>query len=50
MELVKRTQLKLDPDSPATAHVVVTPTKLWLLRLLRKMSNRPEFTTAKAFW
>jgi len=50
LDLVTRTQLKLDPEYLGQAHVTVTPTRLWLLRLLRKMSNRPAFTTAAAFW
>lgn len=46
LELVKRAEVKLDPDSDTPPPRLVTPSSLKLLKLLRKMGNRPLFTTA----
>lgn len=48
--LVKRAEIKLDPDSDTPPARLVQPTSLKLLKLLRKMGNRPLFTTAASLW
>lgn len=46
LQLVERSEIKLDPDSDVPPARVITPTSLKLVKLLRKMGNRPLFTTA----
>nr|UIW13820.1 MAG: RNA-dependent RNA polymerase [Rhizoctonia solani mitovirus 48] len=49
-ELVKRAVIKLDPDSEVPLPRDIRPSELSLLKLLRKMGNRPLFTTAASLW
>jgi hypothetical protein len=46
LQLVERAEIKLDPDSDTPPARVIKPTALKLVKLLRKMGNRPLFTTA----
>jgi hypothetical protein len=46
LQLVERAEIKLDPDSDVPPARVIKPTALKLVKLLRKMGNRPLFTTA----
>lgn len=50
LELVKRAKIKLDPDSEVIPPRAVKPTELKLIKLLRKMGNRPLFTTAHSLF
>jgi len=47
LELVKRYEIKIDPDSSPVPAKLVTPSRLKLLRLLMKQGRRPLFTTAQ---
>nr|WAY16583.1 putative RNA-dependent RNA polymerase [Rhizoctonia solani mitovirus 108] len=49
-ELVQRARIKEDPDSEVIPPRVIRASELSLLKLLRKMGNRPLFTTAASLW
>jgi hypothetical protein len=48
--LVDRAELKLDPEAEVIPARQVRPTSLKLIKLLRKMANRPLFTTAHSLF
>jgi hypothetical protein len=50
LELVTRAEIKEDPDSDVIPPRVIKASELSLIKLLRKMGNRPLFTTAASLW
>lgn len=50
LELVTRAEIKEDPDSEVIPPRIIKASELSLIKLLRKMGNRPLFTTAASLW